>query len=145
MLPERGLVKLTIEQSFEIRVTAEEARHQVDTWLFDQVSYMMTADAPMLVLGARIVWRVPVLLTASHIGLVGQVGTVDIDIQTGQIADAPDHIAELQQAGLDLGERLPLRQSGRKLPDEAWATTMQPTYPRKQNVVKIPAEMAKTA
>lgn len=131
VLPERGLVKLTIEQSFEICVTAEEARHQVDQWLFDQVSYMMTAEAPLLVLGERIVWRVPVFLTASHIGPVGQVGTVDVDVQTGQIEAIPQSIVALQEAGIRLGEYISSRRPKRELPTDAWATTVQSARTRR--------------
>lgn len=142
-LPERGPVKLTIDQTFEICVTAAEARRQVDRWLFDQVSYMMTAEAPILVLGERIVWRVPAILTASHVGKVGQVGTVDVDVQTGQMDDTPALIAALQQAGIELGKRLPPYQPGRSLPVEYWANDIQPTRPRPgQRLNPTPATIA---
>lgn len=63
LLPEQGTVQLAIQRDCTIHVTAEEARRQVDRWLFDQVSYMMTAEAPMLVLGEHAVWHVPAVLT----------------------------------------------------------------------------------
>lgn len=129
-LPERGLVKLIINQDFEIKITAEEARRQVDRWLFDQVSYMMTAEPPTLVLGERIVWRVPAVLTAPQVGRVGLVGTVDVDVQTGQMANTLELITALQQAGIALGNRLPPYQPGRQLPSDYWANDLQPTQPR---------------
>lgn len=143
-LPERGLVKLTINQDFEINVTAEEARRQVDRWLFDEVSYMMTAETPVLVLGEGVVWRVPAILTASQVGRVGSVGTVDVDVQTGQMDDKPENIAALQQAGIDLGNRLPPYQPREALPDGYWANDLQPTRPRPQRQTNLSLVLAIT-
>lgn len=128
-IPERGPVQITIQENFEIHVTAAEARRQVDRWLVDQVSYMMTAEMPLLVLDKRPVWRVPVVLTASHLGKVGQVGTVDVDVQTGQMDDSAEQITALQQRGVALGKQLAPYQPGRQLPDGYWANDVQPTRP----------------
>lgn len=141
-LPERGLVKLIINQDFEINVTAEEARRQVDRWLFDQVSYMMTTEMPMLVLGERIVWRVPAVLTAPHVGWVGSVGTIDVDVETGQMDSSTDCIAALQQAGIDLGKRLPPYQPRQDLPDKYWAKDLQPTRSRPQRRASLASATA---
>ena len=69
-LPDSGVVDLRLNCSFEIKVTAEEARRQVKHWLLDEVSMMMIAQTPTLLIGTRIVWRVPVIFTAAHIGPV---------------------------------------------------------------------------
>ena len=127
LLPERGTVHLAIQRDFTIHVTAEEARRQVDRWLFDQVSYMMTAEAPTLVLSECIVWRVPAVLTAPHVGRVGAVGAVDVDVQTGQMNVTPERIAAFQQAGIELGKRLPPYQGGRQLPSAYWAKELRST------------------
>ena len=126
-LPERGTVHLAIQRDFTIHVTAEEARRQVDRWLFDQVSYMMTAEAPTLVLSECVVWRVPAVLTAPHVGRVGAVGAVDVDVQTGQMNVTPERIAAFQQAGIELGKRLPPYQGGRQLPSAYWAKELRST------------------
>ena len=58
-LPEKGPVEIKVNFSFEIKVTAEEARRLVNCWLIDQVSLQMGGLKPALVLlGERAVWRV---------------------------------------------------------------------------------------
>ena len=49
IIPERGVLELNVNQSIEIKVTAEEARRKVNRWLLDYVSYMMHADPPTFV------------------------------------------------------------------------------------------------
>jgi hypothetical protein len=52
-LPERGLVHLAFDHTFEIKISAEEVRRQVKRWLLNEVSYMFTANAPSSRLGKR--------------------------------------------------------------------------------------------
>ena len=143
-LPERGRVEINLQRVFEIQVTAAEAQHQVDGWLFDHVSYMMGAKSPTLVIGQQVVWRVPVILTASHVGVVGEVGMVDVDVQTGQFDHTPACIERLQKAGIELDKRLPPYQPGRILPDEYWAKDIQPTHLGPQRQLTATPELAST-
>ncbi|MDQ3248033.1 MAG: hypothetical protein M3Q45_02380, partial [Chloroflexota bacterium] len=73
-VPARGVLELELRESIEIRVTAEEARRKVNSWVFEYVSYMMCAEAPTFVIGKQAVWRVPAVFTASQVGRVGVVG-----------------------------------------------------------------------
>ncbi|MCP4683198.1 MAG: hypothetical protein GY864_12755, partial [Desulfobacterales bacterium] len=57
IIPEEGPVELKVDRSFEIKVTAEQARRQVNRWLHNEVSYMMRALNPTLAVGERVVWR----------------------------------------------------------------------------------------
>lgn len=82
-LPERGPVHLVFDHSFEIKISAEEARRQVKRWLLNEVSYMFTANAPILKVGQTVVWRVPVVFMASHVGQVGVVGELEVDVESG--------------------------------------------------------------
>ena len=135
-LPERGAVKLNIQRSFEINVTAEEARRRVASWLVDQVSYMMISELPMLVVGERVIWRVPAILTAPHVGRVGEVGVVHVDVQTGEMDNTPECVSELQQRGLELSKTLPPYKPRGEAPAEYLIKDMQPTHlkpKRKQN------------
>jgi hypothetical protein len=127
-LPERGAVELTIQRSFEIKVTAEEARRKVISWLVDQVSYMVSAESPALMIGEYIVWRVPVILTAPQVGRVGEIGAIHVDVQTGEMDNTPERITALQQWGLELGNRLPPYKSRGEAPDEYVVKDMQPTH-----------------
>ena len=106
-LPERGVVEINVQQTFEIRVTAEEARCQVHLWLLDEVSCMMGAELPSLVIGDRIVWRVPVHFSAPPIGIVGTVGMVDVDVQTGEKINAPLCKSVIEGRAIKLVAKLP--------------------------------------
>ena len=88
-----GMVE--IHRTVEVRVTAEDARRKVNRWVHDYVSYMMRAETPTLVIGERALWRVPVALTASHVGRVGGVGEIDVDAISGKLDNGGDSIAQL--------------------------------------------------
>ncbi len=72
-IPETGVVHIHVDQTVDIQVSAETARKQVRRWLHEDVSLMMSAATPTLTLTERIVWRVPVLLSKTHLGSVRQV------------------------------------------------------------------------
>ena len=95
--PERGVLEIEA-RSIEIRVSAEEARRKVRGWVRDSVSNMMRAEQPVLVVNGAGYWRVPVVLTASHVGTVGQVGSVDVDVITGDMDIS-------NERKLEMGER----------------------------------------
>lgn len=127
-VPNKGTFELKIHRSVEIRVTAEEARRMVKRWLIDEISYMMTATEPTLVLSKRAAWRVPAILTASHVGHVGAAGYVDVDVETGELQNA----AECQQAILaecqELAKRVPPYTPRTDMSDEWLAKNTQPTH-----------------
>lgn len=126
-VPNRGTFELKVNRSVEIRVTAEEARRMAKRWLLDEISYMMTATEPTLVLSKRAAWRVPAILTASHVGHVGAAGYVDVDVETGELQNA----AECQQAILaecqELAKRVPPYTPRTDMPDDWLAKDIQPT------------------
>lgn len=94
VIPERGVFEIDLKQSIEIRVTAKEAQRKVDRWVMEYVSYMMHAEMPTLVITKeKTVWRVPAVYTASQVGRVGTVGTVDIDVFTG-VMETSDKLGE---------------------------------------------------
>ena len=68
----------------------------MNAFVLSEVSYMMHAGEPQLVLDARIYWRVPVVLSLTSHGDVGEVGTIDVDVETGQMHVTPQLITEIQ-------------------------------------------------
>lgn len=117
-IPERGVLEIDLKQSIDIRVTAEEARRKVNRWLLDYVSYMMHAEAPTLVIGERVVWRVPAVLTSSQVGNVGIAGYVEVDVRSGQMNDTVERKEQITQCGRKLAEKLPPYQPIRSVPEE---------------------------
>lgn len=107
-----------IRQTLNVQVTAEQARRTVNRWLLDHVSDVMRAEAPTLVVNGRSVWRVPAVLTAVHVGLVGIVGMVDVDAVTGDLIDAERSSEELIAKGIQLAQTIPPYPGPRSVPDE---------------------------
>ena len=66
-------------------IDAESARRKVTGWLVSDVGNLLIGDTPALMIADRAVWRVPVLLTSPSRGVIGTVGSVDVDAQTGEI------------------------------------------------------------
>ena len=106
-IPEKGEINLKIERSFTIKITAEEARRQVDRWLLNEVSCLIGADQPTLVVGDRVIWRVPAWIGFPDVGRVGIVGTVEVDVETGELNNTPECQAEIERRAEELSTRLP--------------------------------------
>lgn len=72
-----------------MNLTAEQAKRFVNSWLLNEVSYLLGTKTATLVIGERPVWRVPIWF-----GLIGMerpelVGTVDVDVEKKEIV-APE-------------------------------------------------------
>jgi hypothetical protein len=122
-IPEKGPVHLEISRSFEIKVTAEDARHQVNRWVHNEVTYLMRALPPTLVVGEQVVWRVPVSIGFPSVGQAGLVGAVDVDVESGIMYTSAELEVELINEAEKIAERLPPFQP-HKLPPEYLAKRM---------------------
>ena len=94
-LPRTGRLEVDIRVSADVNVSAHAARQKVDAIALSEMSYMMHADDPELVLSERIYWRVPIILSLTSRGDVGAVGTIDVDVETGQMHVTPQLVAEM--------------------------------------------------
>jgi hypothetical protein len=106
-LPVKGTVELHLDYSFQINISAEEARRKVHHWVLTEVSCMMGALAPTLRVGQQIAWRVPIELTAPHLGQVGVAGTVDVNVQTGNMEITPEHKEQILEGARRLAQKMP--------------------------------------
>lgn len=84
--------------------TAHVARIRVNKLLLDQVG-LFYGDKPSLVVGERLLWRVPVIFSTPDTGPLGQVGTLDVDTQTGEILYTPDLIDSFKERAHALADR----------------------------------------
>jgi len=96
-----------IRRTVTVAVSAEQARRQVHRWLLLEVSHMMGADEPTLVVGDRTCWRVPVHLSAPQMGIVGQVGAIDVDAISGELLNATEQKTIIEQQAQTLVRTLP--------------------------------------
>jgi len=77
-------VSVAIEAT--VNISAKQARRKVTGWLVSEVGNMLIGSTPRLVINREYcLWRVPVMLTSSDIGHVGQVGEVDVNADTGKL------------------------------------------------------------
>jgi hypothetical protein len=104
-LPRTGRLEVDIKVTADVNVTAFAARQKVNDFILSDISYMMVAGEAQLVLIDRICWRVPVFLSLTSQGLVGEAGAIDVDVETGQLFVTPQLIAEIQSRAENLAQR----------------------------------------
>jgi prevent-host-death family protein len=72
--------------SIAVEVSAEEARRLVNRAIVPELGTGLGAKEPELMLrGQEVVWRVPIVLSLSQLGDLGEVGIIEVDAQTGAI------------------------------------------------------------
>jgi hypothetical protein len=98
-LTEGGQIDVTITVHATIAVNAETARRKVTGWLVSEVGNLMIGGDPALVIADRAVWHVPVLLTSPARSIIGPIGAVDVDAETGEILFDSELSQELIERG----------------------------------------------
>ncbi len=84
-LPTESEVKVELSLTSRLNVTEFSARRKINKLLLDNVGNLLYTKEPNLVIGQRLLWRVPIWLSLPTTGPLGEVGTLDIDAQTGEI------------------------------------------------------------
>jgi hypothetical protein len=84
-LPRLAGLEIDIRVRAQVHVTAFTAQRKVSKLMLDRVSNLLCGNEPTLAVADRIRWRVPVWLGFPSTGLVGKVGEVDVDVETGEI------------------------------------------------------------
>lgn len=100
-----GQLSINIQLSATVNVTAFSARQKVAGFVADEISTNMHAGEPTLVVGERICWRVPIILSMPPVGDRGEVGAIDVDVATGQLRVTPELIREIEQRAEYLATR----------------------------------------
>lgn len=103
-IPETG--NFEIRQQVTLTISAEQARRLVNRFLLMEVSTMLAAETPDLVISERTIWRVPVWIGFLHQGRF-EVGTLDVDAQTGAILDQDESIAAIRVRATEIAATLP--------------------------------------
>ena len=102
-IPEQGTFE--IRAAVQINVTAAQARRLASRFLMDEVSHLLVAAAPDLIVGDRTRWRVPVWIGFPSQGRY-DVGVLEIDAQTGAFLDQDAYVAEIRQRATYVAEHL---------------------------------------
>ncbi len=104
-LPRAGQITVNISLSADVHITATMARRRVSRLVISEVGNLLYGGEPSLVVGERLCWRVPVLLAYPDTGPVGQVGALDVDVETGEILVSPEQLAEISDYAHYLAQR----------------------------------------
>ena len=68
------------------QVSADDAQAAATEFLLDNLGHLLVAGEPHLMVSAvRAMWIVPVQLAYIHTGVLGSVGVVAVDQETGQV------------------------------------------------------------
>lgn len=132
-LPSTGTVKLQVDYTFDLKISAEAARRQAHTWFVGEVSYMIRAGEPALVIGQAAtgapiaLWRVPAILTATHLGDVGEAGYVDIAVESGEMLDSEQRATEILNGAGALVASMPPYTPSSDTPAAFLVTHLKPT------------------
>lgn len=105
LLPEQAAVNITVSVSATVKVTDATAQRKVSKLLLDLVGAQLYEEQPSLVAGRRLLWRVPVWLGLPSCGPVGQVGTIDVDAQSGEILFSQQLLTEIAERGDAMARR----------------------------------------
>jgi predicted DNA-binding antitoxin AbrB/MazE fold protein len=105
-LREGQTVRLQVIPS-RVRITARAAQRKVNRFLLDEISYLMGGEQPSLAETDRLVWRVPIVLTYPAHGIVGQVGSIDVDTESGELLLSPETVEEIQHNARALAAHIP--------------------------------------
>ncbi len=106
-LPKTGRLEVDIKVSADVNISAYAARQKVNAFVLSDISYMMHAGEPALIVAERIRWRVPVILSLTSRGDVGEVGAIDVDVETGQMHVTPQLIMEINARAQGLAASTP--------------------------------------
>jgi len=109
-LPERGRLDIEIKLTANIQITPEVARRQVSVFVGNHIADLLHGEAPDLVLREKgVYWRVPVVLSSRSLGRIGQVGVIDVDVESGELNISDQTISEIENHAHDVaGDLHPL-------------------------------------
>ena len=97
LAPRTGQLAIDIRLTASVNVTGFSARQKVTGFVADEISTNMHGGEPELVVGERICWRVPVILSLPPTGDRGKVGAIDVDVETGQLMVTHALVEEIER------------------------------------------------
>lgn len=101
----KAQIRIAFDLTAQVNVTDVMAQRRVSKLLLDEVGNLLYGERPSLIVGRRLLWRVPVWLGSPSRGPVGQVGTLDVDAQTGEVLFTQDLLEAIAEGGDALAQR----------------------------------------
>ncbi len=98
-------VEIDIKVRAQTPVSATAAQRKVSRLVLDRVSNQLCGNPPSLVMAERLCWRVPVWLGFPRLGMVGRVGEIDVDVETGEMLFDETMLEEMSERADALARR----------------------------------------
>lgn len=90
-------VDIQVHVSAPVNITPFVARQKVNLLMLDRLGNLLHAGEPEFLIADRFYWRVPVLLSTPRKGLIGQIGAVKVDAQTGEVLVEDETLQEFAE------------------------------------------------
>ena len=84
-VPAGATVKIEFSLTAEVNITDYTAQRKVRKLLLDEAGNLLYGEKPTLVADRHLLWRVPIWVALPTTGPLDQVGTLDVEAQTGEI------------------------------------------------------------
>lgn len=98
IIPHGSAVSFKIEVTAQFNISAAVAKQKVNRFLAMNAGNMLAAGEPELIISDRLLWRVPVLFGTPAKGMLGRVGELNIDADTGEVLlERPSDLEEMQR------------------------------------------------
>jgi hypothetical protein len=104
-LPSSSQLDVHIHIAAPLRVTSTEARRRVTRLVISEIGNLLYGGEPTLLVGERILWRVPVVLSYPDRGFVGEAGSLDVDVETGAVLASTEQLTNIADYALFLAQR----------------------------------------
>jgi len=139
-----GIGAIEIRQPIRLAISAREAQRRVNSWLSQEISIALTGGEPVLVVGKETRWQIPIIFTAAHIGYVDEVGSVELNAESGKIEKDPALIDSWLNAAATLQQELPAFQA-HELPNQYFTNHTKSTIPSASRLsIQADGELAVT-
>jgi hypothetical protein len=107
-LPEGAKVDVRVAVTAQANITAFVARQKVTQLVISEISSQLRGGVPDLNVGGRLTWSVPVELTSPARGVVGRVGEIRVDANTGELLTDKETLRGITDNARRLVERAAL-------------------------------------
>src|SRR5580704_4448087 len=107
-LPTDSTLDINIRVTQPLNVSSFSARQRVTQYVMHELSTQLGGDSPELTVGERVYWSVPVWFTLPGKGVLGRVGTLQIDAGTRELLTDPQPEREMLHHAEQLAQRATL-------------------------------------
>ena len=103
-LPAGSSLDINIRITQPLNITSFSARQRVTQYVIQELSTQLGADLPELTVAERVYLSVPIVFTLPGKGVLGRVGMLHIDAETGELKTDPQIEQEIMRHAKQLAQ-----------------------------------------